>query len=86
MKLDTQEMVNRTLKRGIAQAQSLGIDANEDDYTICQPFSNGHNIIVRIVTEDSGDRTIKVDVSDGLILLPEIEGTLDVFKDSEVTN
>lgn len=56
----------------------LGIDIKEDEYTVVQPYEDGNAIIIRVVEEEDG-RTIKVEVSDSVVVLPAKDGVLDVF-------
>lgn len=56
----------------------LGIDLKEDEYVIVQPYEDGNAIIIRVVEEEDG-RTIKVEVSDSVVVLPTKDGVLDVF-------
>lgn len=56
----------------------LGIDIKEGEYVIVQPYGDGNAIIIRVVEEEDG-RTIKVEVSDSVVVLPAKDGVLDVF-------
>lgn len=56
----------------------LEIDHKEDEYTIVQPYGDGNAIIIRVVEDEDG-RTIKVEVSDSVVVLPAKDGVLDVF-------
>lgn len=78
MKYDTNKEINETADAAKPILEELEIDLKEDEYVIVQPYGDGNAIILRVVEEEDG-RTIKVEVSDSVVVLPAKDGLLDVF-------
>ena len=77
-KIDTSMAISESTKEGISQLKKLGISIGEDEWTIVQPYSDGNAIITSVV-EEEGNRVVKQLINDCVVVLPAIEGTLDVF-------
>ena len=77
-KIDTSVAISESTKEGISQLKKLEISIGEDEWTIVQPYSDGNAIITSVVEED-GNRVVKQLINDCVVVLPAIEGTLDVF-------
>lgn len=78
MEYSVNEEMNDLITRALPVFEELEIDHKEDEYTIVQPYGDGNAIIIRVVEDEDG-RTIKVEVSDSVIVLPAKDGVLDVF-------
>ena len=77
-KIDTSMAISESTIEGISQLKKLGISIGEDEWTIVQPYSDGNAIITSVV-EEEGNRVVKQLINDCVVVLPAIEGTLDVF-------
>lgn len=77
-KIDTSMAISESTNEGISQLKKLGISIGEDEWTIVQPYSDGNAIITSVV-EEEGNRVVKQLINDCVVVLPAIEGTLDVF-------
>ncbi|WAX12395.1 hypothetical protein EC55P1_00003 [Enterococcus phage EC55P1] len=78
MEYSVNDEMNDLIATALPALEELEIDHKEDEYTIVQPYDDGNAIIVRVVEEEGG-RTIKVEVSDTVVVLPAKDGVLDVF-------
>lgn len=78
-KIDTGEALRMTAEKGAAALKELGISVSEDEWTIVQPLSDGNAIITRMEEDEDGNRVMRQLINDCVVVLPAIEGTLDVF-------
>lgn len=78
MEYSVNEEMNDLITAAKPVLDELEIDHKEDEYTIIQPYGDGNAIIIRVVDDEDG-RTIKVEVSDSVVVLPAKDGVLDVF-------
>ena len=77
-KLDFNQEI-KNIYSGIVQAsEKFNFDPQKDEFTIIQPYQEGQAITVRV--EDNDERQIKIDVSQATYILPEKEGTLDIYQ------
>lgn len=82
MKHNTQEVLNNTIKKTLETVKSMNLKPNEQEFVGIQPLDDYQGIIFKVKEED-GERKMKINVSDMVIVLPKIEGTLDVFEEEE---
>ncbi|HAP4120730.1 TPA: 2-hydroxyacyl-CoA dehydratase, partial [Enterococcus faecalis] len=54
-KIDTQEAISSTLKKGMEKAEHSGINVSEDEFTVIQPFDDLNAVIVT-VENSAGNR------------------------------
>lgn len=80
-KFNTQDEMKAVIDEGIDLLESLDIDKEKDGYTLIRTFDSGQAIIIRAVEEDG--RTIKVEVSDAVVVLQSKKGTLDIYTGGE---
>lgn len=78
----TDEIIRDLLENAIPYLNELEIDPAENEYTIIQPLDDGNGILLE-VKEIEGQRVLNVLINDTMVLLPSIEGTLDVFDEEE---
>lgn len=78
MEYDVNTEANAAFDAAKPFLEELEIDLKEDEYTIVQPYQDGNAIIIRVAEEESG-RTIKVEISDSVVVLPKKDGALDCF-------
>lgn len=78
-KINTQQAIEQVGTDGIIKAEQYGIDVANDEFKIVQAFDEGNAIVLSVVKED-GERTVKYEVTDTVIILEKKQGTLDVFK------
>lgn len=78
-KINTQQAIEQVGTDGIIKAEQYGINVTNDEFKIVQPFDEGNAIVLSVVKED-GERTVKYEVTDTVIILEKKQGTLDVFK------
>lgn len=81
-KLDMYAELNELRDHAVDIVKQAGFDPTEDEFKIIQPYDD-HNVIMISAVEEDGKRTIKIDVNDGLIILPAKAGTLDIFQDTD---
>ncbi|MDQ8673483.1 2-hydroxyacyl-CoA dehydratase [Enterococcus faecalis] len=79
-KIDTQEAIASTLKKGMEIAKRSGINVSEDEFTVIQPFDDLNAVMVTVEKDTEGARSVKVKVTDAVVILERQEGILDVFK------
>lgn len=79
-KYDTAEEAQKVFATAVPLLEQLDIEVEEDNFTIVQPFNEGHAIVVRVSTDEYGERTVGYDVNDTTLVLPKKDGALDVFK------
>ncbi|QDK04815.1 hypothetical protein FK484_0082 [Listeria phage LP-031] len=80
-KLDTMEQITNLQKKALEVAKELYGDIKETDFTVIQPYANGHGILFSVSDDDKGERTVSVKVVDTLTVLPTIEATLDAYEE-----
>lgn len=78
-KIDTGEVVRLSSEKGVAALKELGVSISEDDWTIVQPLSDGNAILTMMEEDEDGNRVMRQLINDCVVVLPAIEGTLDVF-------
>lgn len=82
MKHNTQEAINHTIETTLEIVKSMGLEPSEQEFVGILPLDDHQGIIFEVKEED-GERKMKINVSDMVIVLPQLEGTLDVFKEEE---
>lgn len=70
----------RTIKNSLSLEQ--GFDAAQDDFSVVQLYDDNQGIIVR-TDYASGERELKVEVSDSLYVLPPKAGRLSILISAE---
>ncbi|AHL18946.1 hypothetical protein LP032_097 [Listeria phage LP-032] len=80
-KLDTMEQITKLQKKAVEVAKELYGDIKETDFTVIQPYADGHGIMFSVSDDDQGERTMSVNVVDTLTVLPPIDGTLDAYEE-----
>lgn len=87
MELNTQKMITKILDLDADLVKKIGIDVSKDNFRVVQPFDDGNAIILEVEGEGE-DRKIKAEVNDATLVLPKIDGTLDIFvsEDEQPTN
>ena len=78
-KIDTGEGIRMAVEKGVAALKELGVSISEDEWTIVQPLSKGNAIITMMEEDEDGNRVMRQLINDCVVVLPAIEGTLDVF-------
>ena len=78
-KIDTGEVVRLSSEKGVAALEELGVSISEDKWTIVQPLSDGNAILTMMEEDEDGNRVMRQLINDCVVVLPAIEGTLDVF-------
>lgn len=79
---NTQEAINHTVETTLEIVKSMGLEPKEQEFVGILPLDDYQGIIFEVKEED-GERKMKINVSDMVIVLPQLEGTLDVFKEEE---
>lgn len=82
MKHNTHEAINHTIETTLEIVKSMGLEPGEQEFVGILPLDDHQGIIFEVKEED-GERKMKIKVSDMVIVLPQLEGTLDVFKEEE---
>lgn len=82
MKHNTQEVINHTIETTLEIVKLMGLEPSEQEFVGILPLDDHQGIIFEVKEED-GERKMKINVSDMVIVLPQLEGTLDVFKEEE---
>ena len=57
----------------------MGLEPTEQEFVGILPLDDDQGIIFEVKEEDGG-RKIKTNISDMVIVLPKLEGTLDIFE------
>lgn len=78
--ISVSEAINKLYTEGLQTAQELGIDIKKDDFQIVQHLDDG-NAVVLGVEGEGAEREFKINVTDTMVVLPKIEGVLDVYKE-----
>ena len=78
-KIDTGEGIRMAVEKGVAALKELGVPISEGEWTIVQPLSKGNAIITMMEEDEDGNRVMRQLINDCVVVLPAIEGTLDVF-------
>lgn len=82
MKHNTQEAINHTITTTLEVVKSMGLEPKEQEFVGILPLDDYQGIIFEVKEED-GERKMKMTVSELIIVLPKLEGTLDVFEEEE---
>lgn len=80
MKHNTQTVINNTIEKTLESVKSMGLEPKEQEFVGVQPLDDDQAIIFE-VKEVDGERKMKINVSDMVVVLPKLDGTLDVFKE-----
>lgn len=78
--ISVSEAMNKLYTEGLQTAQELGIDIKNDDFQIVQHLDDG-NAVVLSVEGEGDDREFRINVTDTMVVLPKIDGVLDVYKE-----
>lgn len=82
-KLDTQNVLDEAVEKGYEALAALGIDWKKDEFVIVQPLKDGNAITLTVAENDEGEREVKINISDTVVVLDTLDGTLDVFESAE---
>lgn len=82
MKHKTQEVITNTVKKTLESVKSMGLEPIEQEFIGIQPLDD-YQAIVFQVKEENGERKLKINVSELVVVLPKLEGTLDIFEEEE---
>ena len=78
--ISVSEAINKLYTEGLQTAKELGIDIKKDDFQIVQHLDDGNAVFLSV--EGEGDeREFKINVTDSMVVLPKIDGVLDVYKE-----
>lgn len=82
MKHNTQEVINHTIETTVEIVKSMGLEPTEQEFVGILPLDDNQGIIFEVKEED-GERKIKINISEIVVVLPKLEGTLDIFEGGE---
>ena len=82
MKHNTQEAIKHTIETTLEIVKSMGLEPTEQEFVGILPLDDNQGIIFEVKEED-GERKIKTNISDMVVVLPKLEGTLDIFEGEE---
>lgn len=82
MKHNTQEVINNTIEKTVESVKSMGLEPSEQEFVGIQPLDDYQGIIFKVKEEDR-ERKMKINVSDMVVVLSKLDGTLDVFEEEE---
>ena len=85
MKHNTQEAINHTIETTVEVVKSMGLEPTEQEFVGILPLDDNQGIIFEVKEED-GERKIKINISEIVVVLPKLEGTLDIFEGVEEWN
>lgn len=71
------------MKTALVSATRCGVDVKQAEFTIIQPFDDTQAFILIAEYNEEGERVLNLKVTDAVVVLPKIEGTLDIFGGDE---
>lgn len=78
--ISVSDMIKLLSTEGLQTAENLGIDVKKDDFQIVQHLDDGNAVVLGV--EGEGDeREFKINVTDTMVVLPKIDGVLNVYKE-----